>query len=208
MLRTGTLTAIGLTGIAGATSARSNDASITFEDQFTGGATVRVEEVVIPHESEVADDGAGGFITIHTWGLTAHLNGPDTIIGVSNHLEPGTYRNVPVRLFRPRSGFSPQFNDLNRLTAELFEPDAYIIDTSNGSEIDPFAERKQLIAVPHADVTETGEFVFTGSPDLDDGESPDVPYMGHPDDQDISDMPAHGKSTVNDSAVIDLPPGR
>lgn len=85
---------------------QSNYAEIEFDDQQSGGATVRVARTLVE---------ADGFITIHTWDLIAEQNGPDTICGVSGSLEPGEYFDVPVRLFHPRTGYSDAFGDQKRL---------------------------------------------------------------------------------------------
>lgn len=129
-------TGIGL-GTVGAASAahQENYAEITFDDQKSDGSTVTVERL---------DIAADGFITIHTWDLIAEQDGPNTIAGVSELLEAGSYVDVDVRLFDDGTGYSDVF-DQDRL--------------SNG--------RHRLIAVPHRDIEHTGSFDFTSAPHKD-----------------------------------------
>jgi hypothetical protein len=64
-------------------------ASVTFDDQSTGGRTVRIGSVTVSE---------GGFVAIHDASL---LDGAvlESVIGVSAYLEPGSHEDVTVTLF-------------------------------------------------------------------------------------------------------------
>lgn len=113
---------------------QENYAEITFNDQQTGGAVVRVARTFLEHD---------GFITIHARDLLnppeGNGDGPGTIVGVSRPLEPGEHFDEAVRLFHHRTGYSQEFGNQKRLK-----------------------ESQSLIAVPHRDMNHTGEFEFTG----------------------------------------------
>lgn len=122
---------------------QTNYAEIEFHDQRSGGATVQVARTLIEAE---------GFITIHTWDLIEEQDGPNTICGVSKHLDPGEYSNIPVRLFHRSRGYSESFGNQKRL-----------------------GESQRLIAVPHRDMNHSGEFEFTKAPHTD------VPFTNGPE---------------------------
>lgn len=118
---------------------------------------------------------ANGFITIHTWDLIAEQDGPNTIAGVSDLLTPGVHHDAAVNLFEDGTGYSDSF-DQDRL--EL------------GTH--------RLLAVPHRDVSGTGEFEFAGDSHTD------IPFTNGP--QTRSDLPVDG--AVNDVADVVVSRGR
>ncbi len=66
-----------------------SSASVTFDDQTTGGSSVSVTSATLPE---------GGFIAIHDSRL---LDGKalESVIGVSDSLDAGTHESVDVELF-------------------------------------------------------------------------------------------------------------
>lgn len=133
---------LSLSTVPAAADHQENYAEIEFTDQETGGATVRVDRTLVETD---------GFITIHTWDLIENQDGPGTIVGVSELLEPGEHLNVPVPLFHDGTGYSPEFEGQRRL------------------------ERNQrLVAVPHRDMEHTGGFEFAH------GEHTDIPFTNGP----------------------------
>ncbi len=70
-------------------SVQCGTASITFEDQVSGGTTVVIESVTLS---------AGGFVDIHDTSLNEG-NRIESVIGVSAFLAPGTHENVKITLF-------------------------------------------------------------------------------------------------------------
>jgi hypothetical protein len=85
-LATGSALAFGGTAIA---AESSSAASVTFDDQTTGGKTVTTASVTLPE---------GGFVAIHDERL---LDGKalESVVGVSRYLEAGTHENVQIPLF-------------------------------------------------------------------------------------------------------------
>jgi len=90
-------------GLAGVTAAetstdaelaqQSDAASVTFENQTTGGDEVVVDSVTLPE---------GGYVTIHGPSL-ADGDTLGSVAGTSQYLEPGTHDNVTVTLTDPVS---------------------------------------------------------------------------------------------------------
>lgn len=117
---------------------QENHAEIKFNPQRTTGESVTVAKY---------EPKGDGFITIHTWDLIDEQDGPGTICGVSELIEPGKHRNIEVTLFEDDTGYSPEFADQQRLEAD-----------------------QRLVAVPHRDIEHTGEFDFTGH------EHTDIPF--------------------------------
>lgn len=70
-------------------------------DQTSNGTSVRVSIAALPE---------GGFVAVHTMNYSAERSGtynttkridPESVIGVSDYLAPGTHENVPVELSEP-----------------------------------------------------------------------------------------------------------
>ncbi len=90
-------------GLAGVTAAetgtpselaqQADAASVTFENQTTGGDEVTVDSVTLPE---------GGYVTIHGPSL-ADGDTLGSVAGTSAYLEPGTHENVTVTLTDPVS---------------------------------------------------------------------------------------------------------
>lgn len=65
-------------------------AAVNFTTQTTNGQTVTVQSVFLPE---------GGYVAIYK--ANKQHNIPDaTVIGVSEYLKPGTYKNVQVKLYK------------------------------------------------------------------------------------------------------------
>lgn len=108
-------------------------ASVTFEDQTTGGTWVNVAEATLSD---------GGFVTIHDASL---LDGDvfDSVIGVSEALEPGDHEGVVVKFFEDVPGG---------------EFDRERID-----------DGETIIAMPHVDSNDNGTYDFLTSEGEEDG---------------------------------------
>ncbi|WP_410766541.1 PGF-CTERM sorting domain-containing protein [Haloferax sp. DFSO60] len=78
-------------GVPIATTAQQETASVSFDNQATGGTTVVVDSVTLPE---------GGFVTIHDASLSDG-NVLGSVAGSSAYLEPGTHENVTVYLDDP-----------------------------------------------------------------------------------------------------------
>lgn len=135
-------------------------AEIEFEDQESDGTSVTVARTYLEGD---------GFITIHTWDLIAEQDSPGTIVGVSELLTPGEYKNITVNLFADGTGSSPGFEGQERLEGT-----------------------QKLVAVPHRDVTGTGEVEFTGE------NGHDIPFQNGPASRDDLPVP----SAVNDVGTV------
>lgn len=72
-------------GESTATLTIGNEASLSFSDQETDGKSVVVDDVTLPE---------GGYVVIHE----ATDGGPGAVLGHSQYLEPGTYKEVDVTL--------------------------------------------------------------------------------------------------------------
>ncbi|MDX5987461.1 MULTISPECIES: DUF7282 domain-containing protein [Haloferax] len=78
-------------GVPVAVTAQQEAASVSFEDQATGGTTVTVDSVTLPE---------GGFVTIHDASLSdGSVLG--SVVGSSTYLDAGTHENVTVHLDDP-----------------------------------------------------------------------------------------------------------
>ncbi|MFD1598982.1 hypothetical protein ACFSBX_08445 [Halobellus rarus] len=107
-------------------------ATVSFADQQTDGTTVTVEAVNVPE---------GGFVVIHDSRL---LDGTviESVIGVSEYLEPGPHENVTVTLYDvPGATF-----DQSELT-----------------------ENETLIAMPHLDTNQSQTYDFVSTNGTEDG---------------------------------------
>lgn len=113
-------------------AATDGNASVSFADQSSAGTTVTVDSATLPE---------GGFVTIHDSGL---LNDAviDSVIGVSEYFEAGTYENVTVTLF-----------DV---------PGADFAESS-------LATDETLIAMPHLDTNANQTYDFVATNGTDDG---------------------------------------
>ncbi|MFC7202676.1 PGF-CTERM sorting domain-containing protein [Haloferax namakaokahaiae] len=78
-------------GVPIAATAQQETASVSFDNQATGGTTVVVDSVTLPD---------GGFVTIHDASVTEG-NVLGSVAGSSAYLEPGTHENVTVSLDDP-----------------------------------------------------------------------------------------------------------
>ncbi|MGB9956611.1 DUF7282 domain-containing protein [Haloferax prahovense] len=78
-------------GIPAAAAAQQETASVSFENQATGGTTVTVDSVTLPD---------GGFVTIHDASVTDG-NVLGSVVGSSAYLDAGTHENVTVHLDEP-----------------------------------------------------------------------------------------------------------
>ncbi|PSP85258.1 PGF-CTERM sorting domain-containing protein [Halobacteriales archaeon QS_6_64_34] len=81
------------TGTAAEQAQQGDGATVTFENQSTGGDQVVVDSVTVPN---------GGYVTIHGPSL-ADNDTLGSVAGTSQYLEPGTHDNVTVTLTDPVS---------------------------------------------------------------------------------------------------------
>ncbi|XVH30292.1 DUF7282 domain-containing protein [Haloferacaceae archaeon DSL9] len=125
-------------GLVSTNGAAQDAATVEFSDQETDGTTVVVDAVALPE---------GGFVVIHDSSL---LDGAavESIIGVSDYLEPGEHENVEIALYEGVEGA-----DFDQ--SELEDDDT-------------------LIAMPHLDTNENETFDFVASDGDDDGPSVDA----------------------------------
>jgi len=85
------LLAVGPAAATTGTASVSDHASVTFEQQTTGGHTVTVDSVTLED---------GGFVTVHDESL-ADGETLGSVVGSSAYLEPGDHENVTVQLESP-----------------------------------------------------------------------------------------------------------
>ncbi|TYL39399.1 hypothetical protein CV102_07550 [Natronococcus pandeyae] len=117
-------------------------ATVSFEDQHGDGRTVTVAEATLSE---------GGFVTIHDASL---LEGEvfDSVVGVSEALEPGSVEDLDVRLFCNVPGA-----EFDRKTVD---------------------DGETLVAMPHFDSNDNGTYDFLTSEGEEDG--PYVDEEGEP----------------------------
>ncbi|QLG61436.1 hypothetical protein HUG12_06680 [Halorarum salinum] len=110
----------------------AEEAAVSFDEQTSPGTTVTVDSVTVPE---------GGFVTIHDSSL---LDGDalESVVGVSEHLEPGTHEDVTVTLYDV-SGASFDQSELE--------------------------EEETLIAMPHLDTNDDEEYGFVETEGSEDG---------------------------------------
>lgn len=106
------------------------EASISIDDHETDGDSVDVEEVSMSE---------GGFVSIHDRRRFPDNGGQvlESIIGITDFLEPGSHSDVSV---------------------PLFTDDATAPGPGEGQDDDGLTESQPLIAIPHRDETDTGSF--------------------------------------------------
>lgn len=136
----------------------NGEATVSFEDQATGGTWVNVASATLSE---------GGFMTIHDSSL---LDGNvfGSVIGVSDVLEPGDHEGIVVQLFEGVPGQ---------------EFDREMID-----------DGETLIAMPHFDSNESGEYEFITTEGEEDG-----PYVDEDGDPIVDDA----MITVDDDEMDD-----
>ncbi|MEA5389370.1 hypothetical protein VB779_21710 [Haloarculaceae archaeon H-GB11] len=134
---------LGLAGPAGAASHghsgedsdeydHSEEADVVLRNQMTDGTTIMVDEVDVPE---------GGFVAIHD---TSLLSGAvvESVIGVSDFLEPGEHEDVEITLFDVPGA---QFN------------------------VSALQETQALIAMPHRDTNDNQVYDFVTTAGEEDG---------------------------------------
>ncbi|MFC5133718.1 MULTISPECIES: DUF7282 domain-containing protein [Haloferacaceae] len=130
------VSAVGMVGIVGAQTqtdaGNGPTATVSFADQQTDGTTVTVESVNVSE---------GGFVAIHDDSL---LDGAvlESVIGVSEYLEPGLHENVTVTLYD--------------VPGATFDRTA-------------LSEDETLIAMPHLDTNGNETYDFVATNGTDDG---------------------------------------
>lgn len=149
-------------------------ASVRFDDQSTDGWLLWITRTRL---------GVDGFMTVHTWDLIDEQDGPNTIIGISPPLEPGTHVDVPVVLFHSGLGYSE---------AETADDDGFYDADRLHDILDDGQDEIDLIAVPHRDMNHSGLFEFTGE------EPVDIPFQNGPRVEE--DLPVD--DAVNDVATV------
>ena len=146
----------------GDTGNETDNASVTLADQDSDGTTLTIESVTLPE---------GGFVAIHDETLLEG-NVVGSVVGVSEHLDPGTHENVTVTLFDvPGAEF-----DETELT-----------------------ESQALIAMPHLDTNgnQTYDFVTTDG----EADGPYVTDAGDPVVADAT-VTVESNNDTNESAVV------
>jgi hypothetical protein len=125
--------AVGASGVADVRDAQNvTNTTVTFENQTSNGTTVTVAE------ANLTD---GGFVVIHTAEL---LNGTvlESVVGVSEYLEPGVNENVTVDLDRP-------VNESQTLLAVAYQDtndnQEYDFVESRGEEDGAYTEESQVV---------------------------------------------------------------
>lgn len=123
---------LGATGGAAAEGEASTLARASFRNQNTDGRTVFVESALLSD---------GGYVTIHDASLLAgEVTG--SVIGVSDHLDPGLHENVEVPLFDVKGASFGQ----SRLGSDQW-----------------------LVAMPHMETNDNGEYDFVATGGTEDG---------------------------------------
>jgi len=147
ILKTGAATSavlgVGFAGATGGLAQEGDDAgngtetvaeqaSVSFLNQPTDGTTVTVESVTVPE---------GGYVTVHDATL---LDGAviESVIGVSDYLDPGTYEAVEVDLYEVPGGSTDQ---------------------------SALEETQALFAMPHEETTDNESYDFVESGGEGDG---------------------------------------
>ncbi|WP_426963838.1 DUF7282 domain-containing protein [Haloparvum alkalitolerans] len=127
----------------------SDEASVTFDAQASGGNAVVVEEVYLPN---------GGFVTAHDSSLG---DGAvfDSIRGTSEYLEPGIHRDVVVplddSLAEDDAIFAMAHQDTN-------DNEAYDFPDSDGEEDGPYTNDDQNPAMDDGNVTVSAAVHYEG----------------------------------------------
>ncbi|NEU56392.1 hypothetical protein [Halorussus sp. MSC15.2] len=133
------------TPTATTTQAEARTAHLTFERQNSNGSTVTVQSVTVPD---------GGFVVVHDTGV---IEGEvvESIVGVSDYLEPGTHRNVTVELAQP-------LNQSQRLVSIAYrdsnDNQEFDFVTSNRTADGPYTKvdsKEAVNAIAVIDVNET-----------------------------------------------------
>jgi hypothetical protein len=124
--------------------AEERTASLTFERQDSNGSAVTVQSVTLPE---------GGFVVIHDNGV---VEGEvvESILGVSDYVEPGTHENVTVEV-------DPSLNQSQELIAITYRDSngnrEFDFVTSNGTADGPYTEvdsREAVNGMAVVDVTD------------------------------------------------------
>ena len=145
-------------GLAGVTAAetstesqlqQADGASVTFENQTTGGDTVTVDSVTLPD---------GGYVTIHDASL-ADGETLGSVAGTSAYLAPGTHENVTVSLTDPvddgsYSAMAHQETDGDR---------TYEFVASNGTVDGPYTVGENIV-LDSADLTVSATVSMSDQP--------------------------------------------
>lgn len=115
----------------------------------------------------------GGFATIHDETLETEVDPIGSVVGVSDVLEPGEHENVDVQLYAGVPGAD-------------FEADASLQDGD------------RVIAMPHIDTNDDGEYDFVTSEGAEDG-----PYVGEEGNPVIDDATVTVDGATDDEGAGD-----
>jgi PGF-CTERM protein len=153
------------TGTATEQAQQADAASVTFENQTTGGDTVTVDSVTLPN---------GGYVTVHGPSL-ADGDTLGSVAGTSQYLEPGTHENVTVTLTDPVSqgsytAMAHQETDGDR-TYEFVASNAQVDGpyTADGNIVVDSATVTPSATVSMADQPTTGDSVVVDRVVLSEG---------------------------------------
>ncbi|WP_430506125.1 DUF7282 domain-containing protein [Haloparvum sp. PAK95] len=125
----------------------SDEASVSFDTQASGGNTVVVDEVYLPN---------GGFVTVHDSTL-ADGAVIESIRGTSEYLEPGVHRNVEVTLEEPLEEDDQPFAMAHQDTNDN---QAYDFPSSDGEDDGPYTTDSGDIVMQQNDVTVSASVDF------------------------------------------------
>ena len=152
----------------------SNTATVSFENQSSGGTRVVVDELFLPN---------GGFVVMHDSTLVSEGDAVGSVRGPSEYLAPGLHRNVVV--------------DLNR---SLTEDDTLVamphLDT-NGNEMYEFPDADGPYTADGGAVVDSGNVTVSASVSMDVQRS-----GGHTITVDSVDLSEGGFIAVHDSSLF------
>jgi PGF-CTERM protein len=136
---------------AGDTTAETTDeASVTFNEQMSGGYTITVNKVSLPD---------GGFVTIHDSSLTDG-DTLGSVVGTSAYLEAGTHENVTITLDKSLS----EDDTLHAMAHQDTDGDrAYTFVSSSGQADGPYTADDNIV-MQSAGVTVSATVSMTDQP--------------------------------------------
>ncbi|MDS0260651.1 hypothetical protein NDI56_14690 [Haloarcula sp. S1CR25-12] len=155
------------------TDAADGEASVTFLNQSTDGTTVTVAAVTLPE---------GGYVAVHDVTL---LDGAvvESVIGVSEYLEPGSYVDGEITLYEvPGAEFDQSaLEETQALIAmpheETTDNESYDFVESGGESDGPYVQAGQpVVTAAYASVDEEAETATPdGETDTPEGNETDTP---------------------------------
>jgi len=127
----------------------TNDSAVTFADQ-NATSNVTVEDVFVPE---------GGYVTIHDSNV---LNAPvESVVGVSDYLEPGHHENVTVTLYDDVEGADFQNDSVS--SAQTFVAMTHLETSTNATD----GNATNTYDFVTSDGEEDGPYLVDGQPVVD-----------------------------------------